>query len=769
LISAVPHAVGRTTGHIADITIENPCPVPRMVELPAMSIPSDGKRQGFIVPNPTPIDVPANGRVTVPLHGFCTNHDLPPPSAGALVGGPEAWPASPFPNPDFFDHIRSTIRELQDDELLVTPFSGEQERDFVLQQFVWYYSNPTRFDPCLHLQSMASDWFRDTDWYSSGSPNQQEGIAQVVGTMLRVGSAANLPDFFSPGYSAGVAPVAPPAKSTLPAVTQTAKAKGTGRTTGHIADITISNPTKESIRVLIGNGGSLLIPPRGRDQPYVVPPIPPIEVPPGATVTTPVIGYCSDIRRPPTALGAPMPDVNTWIQTADIGPLPPGAISIPVRTAPTLQAVTSVLQNPPLAPVLSAWECPDVPASVLIPGTDIPIQVPIDLNEHPGLAVPVLLSALNLISETTDEMIRQNLINTPFSGNPAQEREAVIQQTLWIFSAALEGNPYTREDFHGNTVEQFNSNTGRQYDQLPETQQTAIDQGVDDFWNTFQAVGVAAKILPETPEPVPAGGGVSTPPADQTPQTWKVHASDDSMRKDNTGEEAPDVSAILDDLRREIDQIIDDIAAQVASALEQAQDQVDRVSREAEEAAKPVDDVKKPSDTCACGKPVIKIEIEHFRDGELVMGGGLTDGPHSGDSREYLLSELRAGDLLGIVLKEFVPGCTDCNGTCRVTNKDDLTVSVKGVGLEGIPSAYSPVEIQENRQDPELRAGQNGGVIMRLPPPPTYTPRLPGAAVSDETTTPAYYIKMEYYCTSPPDCKKSKKCTEFFTIRFKRE
>ncbi|MDV7398597.1 hypothetical protein RZS08_44745, partial [Arthrospira platensis SPKY1] len=110
-------------------------------------------------------------------------------------------------------------------------------------------------------------------------------------------------------------------------------------------------------------------------------------------------------------------------------------------------------------------------------------------DEAPGLAMPILAEALQRIAQTYDELQPRGDINTPFSNNRDREREAVIQQTFWIFSSALQGTPYTKPDFHDNTVRQFENSTNRQYDQLPEDQKERIDQGVDDFWGSFQATG----------------------------------------------------------------------------------------------------------------------------------------------------------------------------------------------------------------------------------------------------------------------------------------
>ena len=92
-------------------------------------------------------------------------------------------------------------------------------------------------------------------------------------------------------------------------------------------------------------------------------------------------------------------------------------------------------------------------------------------------------------------MKNEAAISTPFSSNPEKEREAVIQQTFWIYTATTAGKEYKKEDFRANTIKQFETSTGQKFSNaLPVTQKN-VEQGVTDFWNTFEAVGVEAKVL----------------------------------------------------------------------------------------------------------------------------------------------------------------------------------------------------------------------------------------------------------------------------------
>lgn len=87
-------------------------------------------------------------------------------------------------------------------------------------------------------------------------------------------------------------------------------AKGTGRTIGNIANISVTNPTAEDV---ILEFPPLFIPSSGQYQSYIIPSTHEASVPAGSTVTLPIVGYCTDISRPPVPSGSAMPPVEEWI------------------------------------------------------------------------------------------------------------------------------------------------------------------------------------------------------------------------------------------------------------------------------------------------------------------------------------------------------------------------------------------------------------------------------------------------------------------------
>ena len=51
------------------------------------------------------------------------------------------------------------------------------------------------------------------------------------------------------------------------------------------------------------------------------------------------------------------------------------------------------------------------------------------------------------IIAATSALQNAGRITTPFSGNPEKERETIIQQTIWIYTASMNRKPYTKEEF----------------------------------------------------------------------------------------------------------------------------------------------------------------------------------------------------------------------------------------------------------------------------------------------------------------------------------
>lgn len=254
----------------------------------------------------------------------------------------------------------------------------------------------------------------------------------------------------------------------LPAGISTVAAKGTGRTTGHIADITLRNDTASPVEVPLGN---LYIPSGGQYQSYVVAPAQRATIAANASQVIPVQGFCTDVHRPPVPAGHDLPPAGEWWR---------------------YHGSSQPLSVPPRADAAP-------PGRALIPGTGASTGRRVDTGLEPEVAVPLLLEAIAAIESTVAELKDSGRLKTPFSGNPEREREAVIQQTFWLYAAELTGEPYTREDFGRRLEAQQQERTGVPAAAATEADRARLQQGTDDFWDAFELVGVEAKIISSRP------------------------------------------------------------------------------------------------------------------------------------------------------------------------------------------------------------------------------------------------------------------------------
>ena len=223
----------------------------------------------------------------------------------------------------------------------------------------------------------------------------------------------------------------------------------TGRTTGTIAEVEVHNGTDEPI---IFPEAAVLIPASDEHQGYVVPGGDGTTVEPGETRTVPLEGYCTDVRKPPVPDGQPLPDPSGWTVPKD----------------PT-----------------------------------VPLPAPGDpgFDDQPDDAK--IIGGAEAITRATEELQSNGELHTPFSSNPERERETVNQQTIWRFTAGLEGRPYTREEFGGRLEDQYEEQTGVPIADAPKEDKEKLQSGADDFWEAFELVGEKAKVL-EPEEEVPA-------------------------------------------------------------------------------------------------------------------------------------------------------------------------------------------------------------------------------------------------------------------------
>lgn len=499
---------GRTTGHVITLTLANESDKAISGTIESMTVPSGGQYQGQIIDQPVTYNIPPGGTISVPGYGYCTDVFLPAPPPGALLPTPVV-PADPALLEPLVNIVDAVV-DLQETGQITTPFSGspESERQVLIQQTVWIYTTAGTATPYGFTE------FCDRIQQQSGMPGStlSPGINQLWDAILAVGTAAAISPFIAPPLPPASQTITPAQGDMPPGIEITAK--GTGRTTGHIADLIINNGTDQPFDIQLGPGSkpnAFYIPSGGQYQPYIVPYLPPMTVPPRQTLTFPVEGFCVDIHRPPVPSGNGMPKPGEWLSIPVPRPdnmAPGNLVNVPTAGALPLNDAIRILQNTQ-APIhqtstpTAGSDCIRYPTttSPTVPGTDIPITQPLIPDQQPGIIAPLLLQALNNITRTYDKLRDNDNIQTPFSGNPEKEREAVIQQTFWIYTSALSGDKYVRDDFRNNTIKQFEQSSGKPFAETPPQQQDRIDQGVDDFWDSFNAVGVEAKVLNTPPAP----------------------------------------------------------------------------------------------------------------------------------------------------------------------------------------------------------------------------------------------------------------------------
>lgn len=286
------------------------------------------------------------------------------------------------------------------------------------------------------------------------------------------------------------------------------KATGTGQTTGHIATLEIHNPTDQAIQFGIR---ALFIPATRKHQGYVIPSLPEILIPPGATVLQELTGYCTDVFQVATPAGAALPSFQQWVSLDDpVMQLPSGELLIP------RQQITG-----PLPPGFTIRQ-PGEPGLVLTwPGTDIPFPYIIDDVIHPEAVAPFAFQILREISITYDSLFHLGVIHTPYSDDPPRQRETVIQHTFWTAMGLLTGREYDKEDLSGHIEAQYRENTGISVNKAPVPVRKELESGIEQFWSTFTLVGVEAKVLSEPESTAAPPVEISAPACGLSDTLWR--------------------------------------------------------------------------------------------------------------------------------------------------------------------------------------------------------------------------------------------------------
>ena len=191
------------------------------------------------------------------------------------------------------------------------------------------------------------------------------------------------------------------------------------------------------------------------------------------TVNVPLQGYCADIYKPAVPSGFEMPNIKDWIfeDQTYLATIPKDKITNPESSGSPLREITPT-----------------------IPGTDTPITATINGTDDPELFAQLTIAAFKNLKETSLNL--QEQLST-------HKVDAIVQQSGWIYTAALTGNDYRIEQLKENGKKQYEANTGTKLKDAPEAVKEEFEEGVQNLWDSFTLVGQEAKVLKlakETPD-----------------------------------------------------------------------------------------------------------------------------------------------------------------------------------------------------------------------------------------------------------------------------
>lgn len=221
--------------------------------------------------------------------------------------------------------------------------------------------------------------------------------------------------------------------------------KGTGQTTGHIANLHVFNPTSKPVTLTIP---VCFIPSDGKNQSYVVASEITATIGANQETVVPLTGFCADIYKPATPAGVAMPNPEEWVFEQD------------GTTGSVQSSVADAVVNE---------------------------------SENPRLFGELCIDAIKNIEQSYNTL--KNDLVTPYSNNPAKERETVLQHTFWLYTSTLSGNPYKIENLRTNVVRQFETESGQKFKNADPATQQEINKGVQNLWSSFEMVGIEAKVL----------------------------------------------------------------------------------------------------------------------------------------------------------------------------------------------------------------------------------------------------------------------------------
>ncbi len=277
---------------------------------------------------------------------------------------------------------------------------------------------------------------------------------------------------------------------------------GTGNTTGHIATINVQNNGNLPLTI---TPQTFFIPSDGKYQSYVGRTPAGTTVAPGQSTQIPVHGYCVDIHTPPVANGSSMPSLDDWVPVVSESDLLHSA-----NTSSSTELVVTFGANP--MPEFNLSQTSNLIQSsgftkttdnqttaftATWPGTETAIDGTIDINKDPAVFAPLIVDIVTKIETATIKLQEEGALQTPFSTDKLREKESVTQQTIWISMSILTGQEYTKNDFADNIYERFEGRTNTPVSTLNDENEEKVNDGINDFWDSFSLTGLEAKVIKE--------------------------------------------------------------------------------------------------------------------------------------------------------------------------------------------------------------------------------------------------------------------------------
>ena len=242
----------------------------------------------------------------------------------------------------------------------------------------------------------------------------------------------------------------------------------TGRSSGHIGDMSIYNPTNQTATLIVG---PYVIPSEKDLQGYILPEECIYSLKPQKTFNYKIQGYCMNAERPAIALNGTFPPLSSWLSEEDF----------------EMRWLRELAQNRKTSFLNKNKNYNGI--ALKLPFSDKFFPYAINVDEHLPEAAPVLLATLKNIIKVYDDLEERKKFKSPLDAYPTKEREAVIQHVFWKYATSMQSINYNVDVFENMlkaqevTKDWYNSNKSKR---------ASFNKDINAWWSLFNEVGEAA-------------------------------------------------------------------------------------------------------------------------------------------------------------------------------------------------------------------------------------------------------------------------------------